>query len=107
MDTRDTKRLPIRAAADWDDVLFICSECMHGDDELSTLRKWLKRELKARGLKKHLRIAECSCLDLCPKRGVVLALGSELAGDGKKLRVHRRGDDPQALLDWLAHTATG
>lgn len=103
METIDTKRLPIRAAPDWSDVLFICAECMRrgDDDELSSLRKWLKRELKSRGLKKRLRVVECSCLDLCPKRGVVLALGSELAADRKKLRVHRSGDDPQALIDWL------
>ena len=105
MGTTDSKRLPIRAAPDWDDVVFVCAECMRrGDDDeaLGSLRKWIKRELKSRGLKKQLRIVECSCLDLCPKRGVVLARGSELATDRKKLRVHRSGDDPQALIDWLA-----
>jgi predicted metal-binding protein len=107
----DSKRHPIRAAPDWDDVVFVCAECMRrgddddddDDDELGSLRKWLKRELKSRGLKKRLRVVECSCLDLCPKRGVVLARGSELASDRKKLRVHRLGDDPQALIDWLAN----
>jgi hypothetical protein len=104
MGTADSKRLPIRAAPDWTDVVFVCAECTHrgDDDELGSLRKWLKRELKSRGLKKQLRVVDCSCLDLCPKRGVVLARGSELAADRKKLRVHRSGDDPQALIDWLA-----
>jgi len=96
-------RDPVRAAPPWDDVMFVCAKCMRRDDEgeLSSLRKWIKRELKVRGLNKRIRVVESGCLDLCPKRGVVLALGSELAGEGKKLRIHRRGDDPRALLDWL------
>ncbi len=102
MTTREPSPKPIRAAPDWDDVVFVCSECMErGDDELATLRKWLKRELRDRGLKKRIRVIECGCLDLCPKRGVVLARGSELAADGRKLRVHRQGDDPRNLIDWL------
>ena len=108
MTTKDSNRLPIRAAPDWDDVVFVCAKCMRRDDggELSSLRKWLKGELKARGFKKRIRVVESGCLDLCPKRGVVLARGSELAADGKKLRVHRQGDDPQALINWLTRTSS-
>jgi predicted metal-binding protein len=105
----DHKRLPIRAAADWQEIVFICSECTRrsDEDETASLRKWLKRELKSRGFKKRIRIVECSCLGLCPKRGVVLARGSELAtNERKKLRVHRAGDNPQALLDWLTNAPT-
>ena len=97
-------RLPIRAASDWQDIVFICTECTHRstDDEVASLRKWLKRELKSRELKKRIRLVECSCLDLCPKRGVVLGRGTELATtQRRKLRIHRSGDDPQALVEWL------
>ena len=99
---------PIRAHAHWDDLVLVCADCMQrsDDDELSSLRKWLKSQLKALGLKKRIRVVECSCLDLCPKRGVVLARGSEL-GQAQKLRVHRRGDDPQRLLDWLCRARDG
>ncbi|NKF23699.1 (2Fe-2S) ferredoxin domain-containing protein [Solimonas marina] len=95
---------PIRAAAGWDDVVFVCGKCMRKmkrDDEAPPLRKWLKRELKARGAGKRLRIVECGCLDLCPKHGVTLARGRELGEGRKKLRVLRPGDDPQCVLDWL------
>lgn len=94
---------PIRAGAGWDEIVLVCSDCMRrsDDERLSSLRKWLKRQLKALGYKKRIRVVECGCLDLCPKRGVVLVRGSELAGAGKKLRVHRQGDDPQQLVDWL------
>lgn len=105
----EPKRLPIRAASEWQDIVFVCADCRHrgDDDETASLRKWLKRELKSRGLKKRIRVVECSCLDLCPKRGVALARGSELATpERKKLRVHRSGDDPQALLEWLASPTT-
>lgn len=104
------QRLPIRAASDWQDIVFICTECTHRstDDEVASLRKWLKRELKSRGLKKRIRVVECGCLGLCPRRGVALARGSELATtQHKKLRVHRSGDDPQALVEWLTAAPPG
>lgn len=96
---------PTRADAGWDEVLFVCAECRaRRDGEALPLRKWLRRELKAAGLKKRLRVVECGCLDLCPKRGVTLARGGELCGPGKKLRVLREGEDPRRVLDWLLET---
>ena len=104
---RSTQQAPIRAAAQWDELVLVCGDCMRRsqDDALSSLRKWLKRRLKALGLNKRLRVVECACLNLCPRRGVVLARGGELAGSRKKLRVRRQGDDPQHLVDWLAGPA--
>lgn len=104
MRTALTVKDPVRAAAPWSEVLFVCSKCARRNDRDAELplRKWLKRELAERGLKKQVRVVEAGCLDLCPKKGVTLALGSELAAsDQKKLRVHRRGDDREALIEWV------
>ena len=83
--------------------MFVCANCARRNDRDAPvpLRKWMKRELAERGLKKRIRVVEAACLDLCPKKGVTLAKGSELAAPDKKLRVHRRGDDREALLEWL------
>lgn len=94
---------PIRAAASWDDVLFVCGKCMKrqkGDWSGPPLRKQLKHALKSEGVGKQIRVVQCGCLDLCPKHGVTLARGSEL-GDAKKLRVVSSGDDLRMVVDWL------
>jgi hypothetical protein len=92
---------PTRAAASWDELLLVCRKCAkrqsHARDGLP-LRKVLKQALK--GAAPRMRVVECACLDLCPKDGVTLALGSEL-GDARKLRVLRNGDDVQRVVDWL------
>ena len=94
-------RAPVRAAADWDELLLICRKCQKKQPgDALPLRKWLKRELKARDLGRRVRIIDCGCLDLCPKRGVTMALGREL-GDTKQLRVWRDSDDPRRVLDWV------
>lgn len=96
---------PTAAKADWKEVVFVCRKCSRAqpegaDGHGTPLRKWLKRELKARGLGKRIRVVDSGCLDLCPKRGVTLARGSELMRS-KPLRVHRAGDDPERLIEWL------
>ena len=94
---------PLRARPPWDDVVFVCGRCVRrsgGEDEPS-LRKWIKRALESRGLSDRIRVVESGCLDLCPKKGVVLVRGSELGADGGKVRIHRRGDDRQGIIDWL------
>jgi hypothetical protein len=62
-------RLPGR-----DGVVFVCSECGRG----KALRRTLKGALKDRGWKKRLRVVAVSCLDLCPKRGVGVAVGATM-----------------------------
>jgi hypothetical protein len=96
------------AKASWQhEVVFVCKKCMKKqrkgvDGEGTSLRKWLRRALKREGLEKRVRVVETGCLDLCPKHGVTLMRGRELADSTKPLRVLRLGDDPQILLDWLA-----
>jgi hypothetical protein len=97
------RETPIRAAASWDEVLFVCGKCVkrqNGERPSPPLRKRLKQALKTTVAGKRIRVVQCGCLDLCPKHGVTLARGSEL-GDAKKLRVVKNGDDPQMVVDWL------
>ncbi|MDB5987313.1 MAG: (2Fe-2S) ferredoxin protein [Nevskia sp.] len=97
----------IRAKATWqDEVVFVCRKCMRkqrdGVDGAGTsLRKWLRRALKRAGLGKRVRVIETGCFDLCPKRGVTLARGRDLADSSRPLRVLRKGENPAVLLDWL------
>lgn len=103
------RETPVRAAASWDEVLFVCGKCMKRQkDEWPgpPLRRQLKRSLKTTGVGKRIRVVQCGCLDLCPKHGVTLARGREL-GDAKKLRVVKNGDDPQAVVDWLLAAEVG
>ncbi|HEY9547068.1 MAG TPA: hypothetical protein VIR56_13745 [Solimonas sp.] len=97
------RQAPIRAAASWDEVLFVCGKCpkrQKGELSGPPLRKQLKHALKSQGVGKRIRVVQCGCLDLCPKHGVTLARSREL-GDDKKLRVVRNGDDLQRVVDWL------
>lgn len=97
-----------RAKATWQrEAVFVCKKCMKKqrdgvDGEGTALRKWLRRALKRAGLGKSVRVVETSCLDLCPKQGITLFRGRDLADSSMPLRVLRNGDDPQILLDWLA-----
>ena len=43
----------------------------HGAEELRT---WLKARLREEGLWGRVRVATASCLDVCPKAGVVVGL---------------------------------
>ena len=109
LDEPEAARTPmlIRARATWrDEVVFVCRKCMRKqrkgvDGDGTSLRKWLRRALKQAGLGKRVRVLETSCFDLCPKRGVALARGRDLADAAKPLRVLRDGDDPALLLTWL------
>jgi len=103
-----TSRSLVCAKATWQsEVVFVCKKCMKKqrkgvDDEGTSLRKWLRRALKREGLGKSVRVIETGCLDLCPKQGITLLRGRDLADSAKPLRVLRKGDDPEILLDWLA-----
>lgn len=96
---------PTAAKAGWKELVLVCRKCSRAqsagvDGKGTPLRKWLKRELKARGAGKRMRVVDSGCLDLCPRRGVTIARGSELMR-GKPLRIFREGDDPAALVEWL------
>ena len=63
-----------------DTLVSVCAKCS-GDGP--ALRAALKREYKRTGLAKHVRVVKTSCLGLCPKRAVAVAVaGDQVASAG-------------------------
>lgn len=61
---------------EWSTVVLVCRECAKRtgpENHPSALRKWLRKDL--RGGRGKVRVVESSCLDVCPKRGVTVAVG--------------------------------
>lgn len=69
--------------APWSDVVLICAKCAaklgRGRKGKTELRGEVKHALKLSGLSKSVRVAEITCLDLCPKGGQTIATGRQLA----------------------------
>ena len=95
---------PVVVVSPWSDLVFVCSKCMRRQDR-EDLRDDLKHALKKAG-HRELRVVACGCLDLCPKHGVTVALGRELAAKPPLLRVIEAGDRVEAVLDWLLPPAS-
>jgi hypothetical protein len=65
---------PIRAVPGrkWaETTVFVCGSC---DGNGRRLAKVLRREGRARRGRRAVRVVRCSCLGLCPKRGVSLVV---------------------------------
>ncbi|WP_373488891.1 (2Fe-2S) ferredoxin domain-containing protein [Blastomonas sp.] len=65
--------------ANWSHTILICKKCQKrakaafGPEHDKSLSKALKRRLTSgKGRKARLGIVEVGCLDICPKKGVVL-----------------------------------
>ena len=70
---------PIKPArAPWPDVVLVCAKCARKAGR-KRFAKELKGALKASGSGARARVVEVGCLDLCPKRRLTLATGSDLA----------------------------
>jgi predicted metal-binding protein len=64
---------------DWTDIILVCRACGKtgfGDDRKDPVSRLLKRELRARGQRRRIGIAEVDCLGLCPKHAVTIVLAS-------------------------------
>ena len=64
------------------------------------LRSEIKQALKNAG-HRELRVVACGCLDLCPKDGVTVARGRDLAIKPPVLRVIGEDDRLDDVVDWL------
>jgi predicted metal-binding protein len=89
--------------APFEDVILVCSKCAaklgRGHKGKTELRGELKGALKRLGLSKAIRVADTTCLDLCPKNGQTVALGRELAaGQLRVVGADADGDDVAKLL---------
>lgn len=98
-------RAPFRAA------VLVCGKCSRkldggfGRKGREPARKALKRALKSGAWGRKVRVAEISCLGLCPKRRLVLAAPSALASG--RLLVVEAGAEPAAVLDALLPRVEG
>lgn len=86
------------AKTKWREVILVCAKC---SGEPSVVRKALKKIAKKLGDGQALRVVETSCLGLCPRRGVTVALGRDLAGERPRLHVVRHGAKVRDLRDLL------
>lgn len=68
-------------ATPWLDLLVVCSKCSKklgggfGEDGADSLARALKRELRASGRRRTVRVIESKCLGLCPKGAVTVLPG--------------------------------
>ncbi len=87
-------RLPKR-----DTLVSVCHTCS-GDG--SALRSALKKEFKRRGCGKTVRVVKSSCLDICPKRAVAVAVAHDRAlGNGVRYFSVANGADPELVASTL------
>lgn len=75
--------------ADWRDVVLVCRKCARkldggfGPDGDEPFAKALRRELdggirrKVKARRRAVAVVEVGCLDICPKRAVVVVKGSD------------------------------
>ena len=96
---------PVAAKAPWTELLLVCGKCARkaGTPKFG---KHLKSILKDSGAGKRIRIVDSTCLDLCPKNLITLALGREITR-GRLLvaapdRVEETATAILARLDWAA-----
>ena len=83
----------------WSELVFVCSKCMKRQDR-EDLRGDLKRAIKQAD-HRELRVVACGCLDLCPKDGVTLVRGRDLAIKPPVLRVIGADEPVEDIVNWL------
>lgn len=82
-----------------DVLVAVCTKC-EGDGK--ALRRALKRAFKDRGFAKRARLVSTSCLDVCPKRAVAVAICDRRRGAGASLyAVAGKGDGVKAVVDLI------
>ena len=98
--------------ADWRDVVLVCRKCSKkldggfGPQHDKTLAKVLRRALarpddaasrKTRPRRREIAVLEVGCLDICPKKAVVMVKCSDL----KSMILVLKGADMDEVLDRL------
>lgn len=83
-----------------DVLVSVCSKC---DGDGKALRSSMKRELKARGRGTSVRVVASSCLDLCPKRAVGIAIVDRRGEAGARyFAIDERHADIASVIDLIA-----
>lgn len=77
-------------------VVMVCTKCSRkivGDERLAEeMKKTLKSSFKENGYGKSVRSVTSSCLDICPKDRVAIAV-IRRHGDARAITVHPKIDD--------------
>lgn len=82
------------ATTKWQTLIAVCGKC---DGDSKSLRRAIKDELKSRG-ERDARVVRTSCLDICPKHAVTVAV----SGPGvTRCVVVRSADDAAAVVAML------
>lgn len=99
------------ARAPYRELVVTCAKCARkldggfGRKGSKPLRSVLKRALKSGGWGRKVRVAEVSCLGLCPKRRQVVATRAQLAAG--RLLVVEPGEAAETVLDRLLPRVQG
>ncbi|MGU3359409.1 (2Fe-2S) ferredoxin domain-containing protein [Methylobacterium sp. M6A4_1b] len=88
MEDRSGTARPVRirlARAGFSELVLVCGKCVKRQGlKKGSVRRQLRRELKARVTARKLRVVEVGCLGPCPKRALAVATADSLA----KQRIH-------------------
>ncbi len=89
--------------APWSEVILVCAKCAaklgRGSKGKTELRGEIKHALKHHGLGKSVRVAETTCLDLCPKNAQTIATRQGLAAG--RLSVFGPEADGETVVEGL------
>ena len=94
-------------------IVLVCLRCAQkvaggiADDGRTSLRAWLRARLAADGRPKALRVVETSCLGLCPKDAVTVALPRDLAGTMPSFYTLTHPEEREALYTHVLRPAIG
>jgi predicted metal-binding protein len=100
----------------WQGAVFVCTherepesgKAWCGRERGTDLREWLKARRKAEGLKGRILVAKSSCLGVCSKHGVTVAImpsGSEPSK--RQMVVFGPGDDRERLWARIRNALVG
>lgn len=93
----------ISALGPWTDALLVCRKCGKklgggfGPDGDESLAGVLKEALRDRGRRRQVRVIQVGCLDICPRKGVVVVRG-DAPGD---MMIVPEGLDPEQIAERL------
>ena len=83
-----------------DVLLSVCAKC---DGDGKALRRAIKRELKARGRGKSVCVVASSCLEICPKNAIGIAIADRRSDAGASyFAIDERDVDIANVIDLIA-----
>ena len=88
-------------------LVAVCAECSGRQPKPKEVRSALRAGLKAAGARKAVRVVESSCLDVCPKRAVAVAVARVAERGGVTCHVVTSSGDLERLVESVCDEAAG